>query len=226
MGDKIFFGRNLHCGQRGIQRSRSAVIEQDGSADEPRHGDDLAGAFGANVRRRREEAGLTLEQLSTQSSVSRAMLSKVERGEKSPTIGVASKIAHALDASLSELIGGAAAAASGVAVVMRKNDRPVFRDPDTGFERHMVSAAPGAGGGEMVVHYLPAQVSTGLLPAYPRGSEKQLVVLDGTLTVAIGGITETLNTGDSIFFQADADHGFANRTNAPCEYIMIISRRS
>lgn len=202
------------------------MVEQDGNTVEPQHGDDLAGAFGGNVRRRREEAGLTLEQLSTQSSVSRAMLSKVERGEKSPTIGVASRIAHALDASLSDLIGGAAVAASGVAVVMRKNDRPVFHDPETGFERHMVSAAPGAGRGEMVVHYLPAQVSTGLLPAYPPGTEKQLVVLEGTLTVAIGGISETLNTGDSLFFQADADHGFANRTNAPCEYIMVISRRT
>ncbi|WP_280273987.1 cupin domain-containing protein [Nocardia wallacei] len=121
---------------------------------------------------------------------------------------------------------GDAGAASGVAVVMRKNDRPVFRDPETGFERHMVSAAPGAGGAEMIVHYLAAQVSTGLLPAYPPGTEKQLVVLEGTLTVAIGGISETLNTGDSLFFQADADHGFANRTNAPCEYIMIISRRT
>ncbi|WTW98925.1 XRE family transcriptional regulator [Streptomycetaceae bacterium NBC_01309] len=202
------------------------MVEQDGSAAEPQHGDELAGAFGRNVRRHREEAGLTLEQLSTQSSVSRAMLSKVERGEKSPTIGVASKIAHALDASLSDLIGAPAAAASGVAVVMRKNDRPVFRDPETGFERHMVSAAPGAGGAELVVHYLPAQVSMGLLPAYPPGTEKQLVVLEGTLTVAIGGITETLNAGDSLFFQADADHGFANRTNAPCEYIMVISRRT
>jgi transcriptional regulator with XRE-family HTH domain len=201
------------------------VVEQDGNVAEPQHGDDLAGAFGSNVRRRREEAGLTLEQLSTQSSVSRAMLSKVERGEKSPTIGVASRIAHALDASLSDLIGGVAAA-SGVAVVMRKNRRPVFRDPETGFERHMVSAAPGAGGAEMVVHYLPAQVSTGLLPAYPPGTEKQLVVLEGTLTVAIGGISETLNAGDSLFFQADADHGFANRTNAFCEYIMVISRRT
>lgn len=202
------------------------MVEQDGNTTEPQHGDDLAGAFGGNVRRRREEAGLTLEQLSTQSSVSRAMLSKVERGEKSPTIGVASKIAHALDASLSDLVGGAAAAASGVAVVMRNNERPVFRDPETGFERHVLSAAPGAGGPEMVVHYLPARVSTGLLPAYPPGTEKQLVVLEGTLTVAIGGISETLNTGDSMFFQADADHGFANRTNAPCEYIMIISRRT
>ncbi|WP_067804479.1 helix-turn-helix domain-containing protein [Nocardia beijingensis] len=202
------------------------MVEQDGDATEPQHGDDLAGAFGGNVRRRREEAGLTLEQLSTQSSVSRAMLSKVERGEKSPTIGVASRIADALDASLSDLIGGTAAAAPGVAVVLRKDDRPVFRDPETGFERHMVSAAPGAGGAEMVVHYLPAQVSTGLLPAYPPGTEKQLVVLEGTVTVAIGGISETLNRGDSLFFQADADHGFANRTNAPCEYIMFISRRT
>jgi mannose-6-phosphate isomerase-like protein (cupin superfamily) len=78
----------------------------------------------------------------------------------------------------------------------------------------------------MVVHHLPAQVSTGLLPAYPPGTEKQLVVLNGTLTVAIGGISETLYPGDSLFFQADADHGFANRTNAPCEYIMVISRRT
>ncbi|MBU3065904.1 XRE family transcriptional regulator [Nocardia sp. NEAU-G5] len=199
------------------------MVEQD--ANEPHQGDDPAGAFGSNVRRRREEAKLTLEQLSIQSSVSRAMLSKVERGEKSPTIGVASKIAHALDVSLSDLIGGPTAA-SGAAVVMRKNERPIFRDPDTGFERHMVSAAPGAGTGEIVVHYLPAQVSLGLLPAYPPGTEKQLVVLEGTLTVLLGGITETLETGDSLFFQADTDHGFANRTDIPCEYIMVISRRT
>lgn len=199
---------------------------QDGNAAEPQQGDDLAGAFGGNVRRRREEAGLTLEQLSVRSSVSRAMLSKVERGEKSPTIGVASRIAHALEASLSDLVGAPAAAASGVAVVMRKHERPVFRDPETGFERHMVSAAPGAGGAEMIVHHLPAQVSTGLLPAYPAGTEKQLVVLDGTLTVAIGGIVETLEAGDSLFLQADADHGFANQSDAPCSYIMVISRRT
>jgi transcriptional regulator with XRE-family HTH domain len=196
------------------------------AAGRAEHGDDLAGAFGGNVRRHRERAGLTLEQLSTRSSVSRAMLSKVERGEKSPTIGVASRIAHALDVPLSELIGAPAAAASGAAVIMRKNERPVFRDPETGFERHMVSAAPGAGGAEMVVHHLPAQVSMGLLPAYPPGSEKQLVVLEGTLTVALGGISESLNKGDSMFFQADVDHGFANRTNEPCEYLMVISRRS
>ncbi|GAA1408654.1 helix-turn-helix domain-containing protein [Kitasatospora putterlickiae] len=202
------------------------MVEQDTDAAGPRHGDDPAGAFGRNVRRCREEAGLTLERLSTRSSVSRAMLSKVERGEKSPTIGVASRISHALGVSLSDLVGAPAGAASGTAVVLRRDDRPVFRDPETGFERHIVSAAPGAGRSEVVAHHLPARVSTGLLPAYPPGTEKQLVVLTGTLTVAIGGISEILNPGDSLFFQADADHGFANRTDAPCEYLMVISRRT
>ncbi|MEC3957664.1 XRE family transcriptional regulator [Nocardia sp. CDC153] len=193
---------------------------------EPEDGDDTIGVFGAAVRRRREEAGLTLEQLSTRSSVSRAMLSKVERGEKSPTIGIAAKIAHALDVSLSDLIGGPAAAASGAAVVMRKSERAVFHDPETGFERHMVSPAPGAGSGEMVFHYLPAQISTGLLPAYPPGTEKQLIALKGRVTVLIGGVTETLHPGDSLYFRADVPHGFANRTDSPCEYLMIISRRA
>ncbi|MFJ9692580.1 helix-turn-helix domain-containing protein [Kitasatospora sp. NPDC101183] len=192
---------------------------------QPHNGDDLAGAFGVNVRRRREEAGLTLEQLSRRSAVSRAMLSKVERGEKSPTIGVASRIAHALDAPLSDLIGAPRTApSSSVAVVLRKQERPVFRDPRTGFERHVVSAALGAGRCELIAHHLPAHVSLGLLPAYPPGTEKQVVVVTGTLTVALGGITETLHAGDCLYFQADADHGFANRTDEPCDYLMVISR--
>ncbi|QNE22119.1 helix-turn-helix domain-containing protein [Kribbella qitaiheensis] len=194
----------------------------DGS--EPNQGEDVASGFGSRARQRREEAGLTLEQLSKRSAVSRAMLSKVERGEKSPTIGVATKIAHALDTSLSDLVG--APAASGVAVVMRRSDRPIFRDPETGFERHIVSAAPGAGRTEMVCHYLPAHVSTGPLPGYPPGTEKQLVVIKGTLTVAVDGVSERLGTGDSLFFRADAVIEFANRANTPCEYIMVISRRA
>lgn len=198
--------------------------ERGEDAAEPPYGDDLAGAFGGNVRRRREEAGLTLERLSARSAVSRAMLSKVERGEKSPTIGVASRIAHALDVPLSDLLG-APGPASTAAVVLRRRERPVFRDPETGFERHSVSPAPGTGGPELIVHRLPAGVSLGLLPAYAPDAEKQLLVLEGTLTAAIGGVTETLEEGDTMFLRADTEHGFANRGAVPCEYLMVIWRR-
>jgi uncharacterized cupin superfamily protein len=42
--------------------------------------------------------------------------------------------------------------------------------------------------------------------------------------VAVGGISERLRAGDSIFYQADAEQEFANHANVPCEYLMVISR--
>jgi transcriptional regulator with XRE-family HTH domain len=195
------------------------MTEQDGGAGRD---DDPSRAFGNRVRELRDAAGLTLEQLSQRSGVSRAMLSKVERGEKSPTIGIATKIAHSLETSLSELIG--ANPSDGAAVVLRRTHRPIFCDPETGFERHVVSAATGVGRVELVFHHLPPGVSTGTLPAYPAGTEKQVVVVEGRLTVQIRGVSEQLEPGDSLFFRANVEHAFVNQTAASCGYYMVVSR--
>ncbi len=100
--------------------------------------DPVSRAFGDRVRILREQANLTLEQFSKQSGVSRAMLSKVERGEKSPTIGVARRIALALETSFSTLMGDDDAPRRAFAVV-RKDQRQIFRDSKTGFERFLLS---------------------------------------------------------------------------------------
>jgi len=183
-----------------------------------------ARAFGARVRKLRDAAGLTLEQFSQRSGVSRAMLSKVERGEKSPTIGIASRIAHSLQTPLTELVGGNAS--EGAVVRMRRAERPVFRDPETGFERHIVSPATGGGHVELLYHYLPPGVSTGILPGYPAGAEKQIVVTIGHLVVEFRNAKEYLGPGDSLFFEANVEHGFANQTAEPCGYFMVIARRA
>src|ERR671916_3400603 len=69
--------------------------------------DDLvsSGELGAWVRGLRRERGLTLEELAERSGVSRAMISKVERGEKNPTLVVAAKLAEGLGITLSQLAG-------------------------------------------------------------------------------------------------------------------------
>src|SRR5918998_5028287 len=69
--------------------------------------DDLvsSGELGAWVRGLRRERGLTLEELAERSGVSRAMISKVERGEKNPTLVVAAKLAEGLGITLSEFAG-------------------------------------------------------------------------------------------------------------------------
>src|SRR5580698_762062 len=100
--------------------------------------DPVGRAFGDRVRSLREQADLTLDQLSKLSVVSRAMLYQVERGEKSPTIGIAKRIAHALGASFSALVGDEGAPRRTFAIV-RKDQRQVFRDAETGFERYLLS---------------------------------------------------------------------------------------
>lgn len=215
---------NIRLSIRLIMGNEQMPQGQDTESGTTDENDSLSRAFGGRVRGLREAAGLTLEQLSQLSGVSRAMLSKVERGEKSPTIGIATRIAHSLQASLTELIGGDQP--GGSTVVMRKAARPVFRDPETGFERHIVSPATGGGRVELIYHYLPPGVSTGLLPAYPSGVEKQIVVTIGNLVVEFRTRKEYLGPGDSLFFQADIEHGFVNQTAEPCGYFMVISRRT
>src|SRR6188472_2090761 len=60
--------------------------------------------IGPRVRALREAMDLSLRDLAERSGVSAPMLSQVERGETSPTIAVAAKIAAGLDLTLSQLL--------------------------------------------------------------------------------------------------------------------------
>ena len=61
-------------------------------------------AVGARVRALRESMGLSLRDLAQRSGVSAPMLSQVERGEASPTLAVATRIASGLELTLSQLL--------------------------------------------------------------------------------------------------------------------------
>src|SRR4051794_41887673 len=59
---------------------------------------------GPRVKALRDAAGLSLRELADRSGVSAPMLSQVERGETSPTLHVAARIARGLDLRLSQLL--------------------------------------------------------------------------------------------------------------------------
>ena len=183
---------------------------------------DESRSFGARVRGLREHKLLTLAKLSEVSGVSRAMLSKVERGEKSPTIGIAKRIAHALDTSLSYLSGGEEHRRT--ATVVRRAERHVFRDDETGMERHLLSPVIAGSDVELVCHHLPAKVSTGVLPPYPAATEKLVVVTEGAVVASVQGAEFALSEGDTLYFEADVEHGFENRGETPSVYYLFISR--
>ena len=63
-----------------------------------------ASAVGPRIRALREAMGLSLRDLGERSGVSAPMLSQVERGETSPTLASAAKIASGLELTLSQLL--------------------------------------------------------------------------------------------------------------------------
>src|SRR5271166_6811515 len=60
--------------------------------------------LGARVKALREASDLSLRDLASRSGVSAPMLSQVERGETSPTLTVAARIAAGLELRLSQLL--------------------------------------------------------------------------------------------------------------------------
>jgi XRE family transcriptional regulator, regulator of sulfur utilization len=77
-------------------------------------------AIGARVRALREAQRLSLRDLAERSGVSAPMLSQVERGETSPTLQVAARIAAGLELRLSQLLR---LDEDGIVTVVRRDER-------------------------------------------------------------------------------------------------------
>lgn len=177
--------------------------------------------LGSRVRELRGNQGLTLEALAERSGVSRAMLSKLERGEKNPTLVVAAKVAQALRVSLTDLMG--ISEERRAVVLIPQKQRMVFTDPETGFERQLLSPTFESRSVEFVRHVIPKGASSGNLPAYKRGVEKHLVVEQGKLRIVIEGEEYLLQAGDALYFEADAPHRFENAGQSVCSYYLVVS---
>jgi transcriptional regulator with XRE-family HTH domain len=179
--------------------------------------------FGEIVRHLRHKAGMTIEELALASKVSRAMLSSVERGEKNPTLSVLTGIASGLNVTLSRLM--AEGTSSSVASVIRRQHRMIFRDQETGIERHLLSPTHLDTGVELVEHVLPSgQIFAGGL-RLGMTTDKYVVVQEGTLTDEIDGRSHELIEEDSMYFRISDDYCFVNNSRRSCRYYLFIVHR-
>jgi transcriptional regulator with XRE-family HTH domain len=163
---------------------------------------------------------MTLEELAERSGVSRAMISKLERGEKNPTLVVAARIAEGFGVTLSALLG---TEERREVVLVPRERRMVMKDPETGFERQLLSPSFGSRGVEFVRNVVPEGSSSREFPPHRRGVEEHLVVERGRLRAVLGGEEYLLEEGDALYFEADVSHRFDNAGEGACSYYLIIS---
>jgi transcriptional regulator with XRE-family HTH domain len=180
------------------------------------------------IRAEREARGWSIAQLAERSGVSKAMISKVERREASPTAALLGRLSGALGLTMSELLTRAETG-SDAPRLTRAADQPAWRDPDSGYERRAVSP-PGA-----PVEIIDVTLPPGATVSYPADAytfiEQQLWVLGGTLAFTEGDTTHTLRAGDCLRLGAPAPCTFHNaqtaqrRGSGPCRYAVVITRR-
>jgi XRE family transcriptional regulator, regulator of sulfur utilization len=177
---------------------------------------------GQRVRALREAMGLSLRDLAERSGVSAPMLSQVERGETSPTLAVAGKIAAGLELSLSQLLR---LDESGSVSVVRAGERRRGSEVRGHSYEVLTPGLPGQRA-EVSFHALKPGFATGGPDDPPRhepGARETAVVTDGRLRLVCDGVTYDLEEGDSVTFDADLPHHFENPDGREARFFAVVA---
>jgi XRE family transcriptional regulator, regulator of sulfur utilization len=179
------------------------------------------GVLGERIRALRDGMGLSLRDLARRSGVSAPMLSQVERGETSPTLNVAERIAAGLDLSLSQLLR---LDEDGHVVVVRRGEGR-SRSRRGHRVEELTPPLPGQRADVSRHRLEPGAVTAGPgdPPLHEPGSRETAVVLDGTVVLVIDGERHELEAGDSVTFDADLSHHFENAGERASRFLAVVS---
>src|SRR5437763_3221949 len=162
--------------------------------------------LGPRVKALREGMDLSLRDLAERSGVSAPMLSEVERGETSPTLQVARRIASGLELRLSQLLR---LDEDGAVSVVRRSER---RRGGADGHRYEILTPPLPGQrAELSLHTLAPRAVTGGRgdpPMHEPGSRETAVVQSGRVVLHCDGVVHNLGAGDCVTFDADLAHHF------------------
>jgi transcriptional regulator with XRE-family HTH domain len=178
---------------------------------------------GPRVRALREAMDLSLRDLAERSGVSAPMLSQVERGETSPTLAVASRIAAGLELRLSQLLRLDEA---GSVTVVRAAERRRGGVSKRGHTFEILTAPLPGQRAELSRHVLAPGASTGGPgdpPMHEPGSREIALVEAGSVLLVCDGERHELSTGDCVTFDADLPHHFENPGPGEAALLAVVS---
>ncbi|MCC2613311.1 helix-turn-helix domain-containing protein [Neorhizobium petrolearium] len=184
--------------------------------------DDIDTAISERLRSLRAKAGLTLDELAQRSGVSRAMISRIERGEASPTAALLARLSEALGLTLSAFFADDEPATSPLS---RYDDQKLWRDPHTGYLRRSVSPQGTPGRVDIVEVDFPAHARVSFPPREEsRVMTQHVWLFEGVLEMIIGETVHTLYPGDCLYMDLGDAFDFHNPSDKPARYAVILDR--
>lgn len=180
--------------------------------------EEVGGAIAENLRRLRLERGLTLDAVADRADVSKGTVIQVEQARANPSIATLCRLADALGVGVASLI----ADPPGPRItVQRSGEAVALWSSDAGSQaRFLLGTDPPQIVELWDWHLEPGDAFDG--EAHPDGTIEMLLVLDGGLLVGVGEEERRLGVGDSILFEADVAHRYANVGRTTTRFVMSV----
>ncbi|ASR36034.1 XRE family transcriptional regulator [Prauserella marina] len=168
-------------------------------------------AVGPRLRELRKRAGATLTALSETTGIAVSTLSRLESGQRKPSLELLLPLAKAYQVPLDELVDAPAT-----------GDPRVFPRPFTRYGMTVIPLTRRPGGLQAFKHVLPP--GSGNDEPDPRSHEGYhwLYVLNGRLRLILGETDMVLEPGEVAEFDTHLPHWFGAADQRPVEYLSIL----
>ena len=178
----------------------------------------LAADLGRNVRRLRLRRNMTLEALAERAAVSKGTVIGVEQERANPNIATLCRLADALGVGVDSLIEPS----SGPRVRVKRADAtPALWSSEAGGRGQFLMGTDPPDVVELWDWPLSGGEHFDGAP-HPVGSFEMLSVLEGSLAVTAGEEEHVLDEGDTIHFESDVAHRYANPGTKANRFVMAV----
>ncbi|MEM8984386.1 MAG: XRE family transcriptional regulator [Pseudomonadota bacterium] len=163
-------------------------------------------SIGGLLKARRQELGLTLQELAKRAELSAAFISQAERGKATPSIVSLINLARALEVEIGYFIEPPAPTS-----LVRRGDDPQYVEIDS----PVTYARLDTNIRNQRMNALLMEIPPGTrLPVVRRAEgEDFFYILEGEVQQSIGGETFTLRKGDSAHYNTQVDHDVVNNSD-------------
>jgi transcriptional regulator with XRE-family HTH domain len=181
----------------------------------------LEAGIGAEVHRLRKSLDLTMTELAAASGVSAGMLSKIENGAISPSLGTLQALAHGLHVPITRLFTETEEQRDCSFVKAGTGVRIERRGTKAG---HLYDLLGHSLSGEIAVEPYLITLSKEAVPYtnFRHAGVEFIYMLSGKVRYRHADRTYILEEGDALFFDASGRHGPEELIEVPMQYLSII----
>lgn len=184
----------------------------------------LESAIGREVRAFRRQQGLTVADLAAITGLSIGMLSKIENGNTSPSLTTLQVLSHAFSVPITAFFRGYEERREVQHVKSGEHIEVERRGTRSGHQYNLLGHIGSNDSGVVVEPYIiTLSTEADTFPAFQHEGLELLYMLEGEVTYRHGDQLFHMKPGDSLFFDADAQHGPEQLNKLPARYLSVIS---